>query len=406
MDTKDNRYKILQLAIPLIEKYNYQWVNINNQSDLMNDQYLVNPQAKDYQLIRITLTSASNFDNEKEMINLVIQSSKTFNHIAVSFLDIHINNEKYNPDLEEFPYVNIEENYHDGVDISNIFPELYNVVKESDDPYHESEKLSNQLMEIITKLAQNKPKHKDKFYVTYGLMIICTILYLLKIFLCTKYDESAVLIFLGADYMTFTKGLYEFYRFITCGLLHGSIIHLISDIYSLFVIGRFVELRFSHLKTFLIFLICTAVGSISHAILSENTLLVGLSSAIYGMITIMILDLYNNHMLDYKSLLPLIGINLLINFLPNVAWQAHLGGLISGYLLYLIFTKEKKLSYSILLVVMLMCLLIKYLTISKIDPLYIGTDMEVVKIYSDLGLKSFGDNLMNRLLNVYSKFGG
>ena len=124
------------------------------------------------------------------------------------------------------------------------------------------------------------------------------------------------------------------------------------------------------------------------------------------MITIMILDLYNNNMLDYKSLLPLIGINLLINFLPNVAWQAHLGGLISGYLLYLIFTKEKKLSYSMLLVVMLMCLLIKYLTISKIDPLYIGTDMEVVKIYSDLGLKSFGDNLMNRLLNVYSKFGG
>ena len=110
---------------------------------------------------------------------------------------------------------------------------------------------------------------------TYSIMIICTIVYLLTMYLSSKYSDGVAYILLGADYMTFTKGLNQFYRLIICGLVHGGFIHLISNMYSLFVLGRFVERNYGSLKFILILMICTFVGSISQSILSSNGITVG-----------------------------------------------------------------------------------------------------------------------------------
>ena len=57
----------------------------------------------------------------------------------------------------------------------------------------------------------------------------------------------------------------------------------------------------------------------------------------------------------------------------------------------------------ILVTSLLLIMNIKYFGFTKIQPLYIGSDVKVVSAYKDLGLKSYSDNISKRLINVYQK---
>ena len=62
----------------------------------------------------------------------------------------------------------------------------------------------------------------------------------------------------------------------------------------------------------------------------------------------------------------LLGINLVIGFVPgfNVAWQAHLGGLIGGALVGLIYVETRKRSQQALQVWLLIALTVVLLLLS------------------------------------------
>ena len=83
-----------------------------------------------------------------------------------------------------------------------------------------------------------------------------------------------------------------------------------------------------------------------------------------------------------------------------------MGGLIAGYLMYLIFSGKNRRAMTVLLTVFLLSLFIKYVTINEIDEFFMGTDLEVVKALNDLGLKGYSEKLWLRLLDVYSRYGG
>ena len=121
---------------------------------------------------------------------------------------------------------------------------------------------------------------------------------------------------------------------------------------------------------------------------------------------IFFIDLYNLHALSLSSLMPIIIINLMINFLDSTAWIAHIGGLVAGVVLYYFFFSQDKIGLGVLIGLMLLSLFIKYVTIKEITPIYAGTDMEVVKILSDLNLKKAAADLAEKLSQVYLKYGG
>lgn len=78
---------------------------------------------------------------------------------------------------------------------------------------------------------------------------------------------------------------------------------------------------------------------------TPTTFVVGASGAIFGLLGAFLViqrKLGGNTM----ALLILVGINLVIGFLPglNVAWQAHLGGLIAGVLLGLVFVQTRRIA--------------------------------------------------------------
>ena len=75
---------------------------------------------------------------------------------------------------------------------------------------------------------------------------------------------------------------------------------------------------------------------------TPDTFVVGASGAIFGLLAAFLV-IQRKLGGNTTSLLILVGINLLMGFLPglNVAWQAHLGGLIAGVLLGLVFVQTR-----------------------------------------------------------------
>jgi len=71
--------------------------------------------------------------------------------------------------------------------------------------------------------------------------------------------------------------------------------------------------------------------------LSDARLAVGLSGGLYGLMISYLLLLLLYGSVNPRSLIYMVVINLLINLSPNVAWQAHLGGAVTGLALTIIF---------------------------------------------------------------------
>lgn len=251
-----------------------------------------------------------------------------------------------------------------------------------------------------------------KNYQSYKIIIgICVILYLVKEFLINKTgDETSVLIFLGADYKTFTLGFSELFRLITCGFLHSSLLHLICNMYSLFVLGRFLEYIYGT-KKFLLFLFSGILfGSLTNGILTSNTIAIGLSGGLYTLMTIMILDLILFRRINISALFITLFLNVSINFMPNVSWQGHLGGAFVGVILFFAeyFNKigddKKYLSMYITIAICLCLLFTKYITTKKDIKYYVGTDIQYTSFLENkMHLSSLSEYYSDKIYKYYFK---
>ena len=96
-----------------------------------------------------------------------------------------------------------------------------------------------------------------------------------------------------------------------------------------------------------------------------RTGVVGASGAIFGLMGAFLV-IQRRLGGDATQLFVLLGINLVIGFVPgfNIAWQAHLGGLVGGALVGLIFVETRKRSQQALQVGLLVALTVLLLILS------------------------------------------
>ena len=403
---REDYYKLYQLSNILVSKYEFKQILIEEyKSFAKTEGWFINENDPNYNLIRVTFNTAGQTDDDLERIMKYIDFLSTSLKIDIRFLDIHISNEKYDRSLEQYDYLNIEEGYSDGTDVSKIYPEIYNVIHQVENQEKEIFNLAKQMQEAI----QNRRKQFLKQHrpiATYITMAVCIAIYLISLIMSQKYSENTVYIFLGASYTTFTLGLKQYYRLITSGFVHGGFIHLLTNMYSLFFIGPFIERKYGVRRFFMILLSSIFVGTLCQVILSENTIILGISSGLYAFLTIFIISALSENRINFMQIMPLIIINLGINFISTTAWLAHVGGLICGYLYYLIYRDDKNQGYVFLLIVLIMGLYIRFMTIRTIEPFYLGTDNEILQIFNDLGMKKYAARLLERLVEVYTKYGG
>jgi membrane associated rhomboid family serine protease len=124
----------------------------------------------------------------------------------------------------------------------------------------------------------------------------------------------------------------EYYRLITAGFLHSGVMHLAFNMLALWIFGRELEALFGRSRFLLVYGLSLLGGSVASLALSDIlTLSVGASGAIFGLFGAYIVVAVKQK-LDLRPFAVLIGINLVIGFIPgfNIDWRAHLGGLVIG----------------------------------------------------------------------------
>lgn len=124
----------------------------------------------------------------------------------------------------------------------------------------------------------------------------------------------------------------EWFRVLGSGFLHYGLIHLLLNMFALYVVGRDIELVLGRARYLAVYLISLLGGSGAVMLLAQDNLTAGASGAVYGLfgaITVILIRLRQNP----NSMLILIGINVFISFsLPGISLWGHLGGLAAGTL--------------------------------------------------------------------------
>ena len=139
---------------------------------------------------------------------------------------------------------------------------------------------------------------------------------------------------------------YEPWRMITSVFTHstGFFLHILLNMYTLWIFGQILESMLGRVRFLSLYLVCGVAGSVGVMYLAPpTTFVVGASGAIFGLLGAFLV-IQRRLGGNTTSLLILVGINLVIGFLPglNVAWEAHLGGLIAGVVMGLVYVQTRR----------------------------------------------------------------
>jgi membrane associated rhomboid family serine protease len=151
-------------------------------------------------------------------------------------------------------------------------------------------------------------------------------------------------------------GAAEPWRFLTSAFAHspGSPLHILFNMYALWVLGQYLEPLLGRVRFAILYLASAFGGSVGYLLLAtppplpltqdgvdhSNWLVpvVGASGAVFGLFGALLV--LNRHL--GRSSGPMIGvlaINAVLGFVvPGIAWQAHLGGLVTGAALAAVIT--------------------------------------------------------------------
>jgi len=126
----------------------------------------------------------------------------------------------------------------------------------------------------------------------------------------------------------------KWWLLITAGFLHGSIFHLLFNVYILWVIGSQLESIVGNIKFLIIYFISLVGGSLASYWFSPfGSYSIGASGAIFGLMGAMLV-VGRKRNLDISQITTLVVINVVIGFvLSGIDWRAHLGGLATGALI-------------------------------------------------------------------------
>ena len=331
----DNKEKIvMRLVHYLITQENYTPIVVNG---VKNEVWLENNEGP-YKIVRIN----SNYIHNKEQYrfdifkinNIAKQIKKKTLSLKVNVLNIFLD---LNDDVKVSEVKNIDsisiKNDKELINnklINNAFPSIKTGLIDDKDNV---DLLINVTNDINEKTAKDNKVYESvfkpkKIIVTNVIITLCVLVYILQLF-------NSKLLYLGANISDFVK-MGEVYRIITCTFIHAGIIHLLCNMYSLYIIGSQLETFIGKARFIFVYIISAISGSLMSLIFTAGAS-VGASGAIFGLLGSLLY--FGYHYRIYlgsvlkNQIIPIIILNILLGFmLPGVDNAAHIGGLIGGYL--------------------------------------------------------------------------
>ena len=124
----------------------------------------------------------------------------------------------------------------------------------------------------------------------------------------------------------------EWYRIVTGGFLHAGPLHLLFNMYVLYIAGTLLEPGIGTPRFLAIYFISLLAGSFGALLLDPNTVTVGASGAIFGLMAAVVVVARGRGIEQIATQFGLfIVLNLALTFaIPGISVGGHLGGLIGG----------------------------------------------------------------------------
>jgi len=210
------------------------------------------------------------------------------------------------------------------------FPDLKNDLNMKEKGIELFTKLTGDINDTNEKKAE---KTKNIFeikkpIVTYILLGINILIYILM----SVFGKDTFILWFGLHPDAVTAGGY--YRLFTSMFLHANLLHLIFNMYALYVIGSQIENFFGKVKYLLTYLFSGIIAGLMSMIFTKAWS-VGASGAIFGLLGALLYFGYHYRMylgtVIKSQILPIIVVNLIIGFSSSgIDNAAHIGGLIGG----------------------------------------------------------------------------
>ncbi|MCX5266236.1 rhomboid family intramembrane serine protease [Streptomyces sp. NBC_00199] len=123
----------------------------------------------------------------------------------------------------------------------------------------------------------------------------------------------------------------QWYRMLTAMFLHGSYIHILSNMLSLWWIGGPLEGALGRARYLALYMVSGLAGSaLTYLLAAPNQASLGASGAVFGLFGALAV-LVRRQRYDMRPVIALLVINLVITFgWSGISWQAHVGGLVAG----------------------------------------------------------------------------
>jgi membrane associated rhomboid family serine protease len=128
----------------------------------------------------------------------------------------------------------------------------------------------------------------------------------------------------------------QWWRLLTAAFLHQGLLHIGFNMWALYVFGPALEQRVGSLPFAALYLSAAVAGGALFFLLGTGVA-VGASGAIFGLFGawLAVFTRGRNTVAGravFQQLLTLLVINLALPLvMPNIAWQAHVGGLVTGF---------------------------------------------------------------------------
>lgn len=335
---KSDDLVVMSLINYFITEKNYNPMIIHG----LNDEIWLENLNEDYKIVRIVSHHIHNkeqldFDKFK-LSRIVKQVKKKTLSFKVKVLSIYTDLEDDKILSNDDIYINKEEDINNPK-LTNVFPNIVEKTKVDENGLEYFIKVTdniNQKNESKSKIAEKIFSFK-KPIVTYSLIFICILVFILMYVLGNGSIDNYTLLVFGANVDTLTKNG-DYYRLFTSMFLHIGILHLLCNMYSLYIIGKEVENVFGKVKYLIIYLLSGIAGSILSLAFNHNTICAGASGAIFGLLgALLYFGYYYRTYLGAtltRSIIPVIVLNLIIGFTSSgIDNAAHIGGLVGGILI-------------------------------------------------------------------------
>jgi membrane associated rhomboid family serine protease len=121
----------------------------------------------------------------------------------------------------------------------------------------------------------------------------------------------------------------EYYRLLTSMFIHYGPLHLLMNMWALWILGRTLEGVLGPVRFIALYMVAGLGGSVAAYLFTPASATAGASGAIFGLFAALFIVMRRLGR-DTSSVLPVLVINIAISFAPGISLAGHLGGLVTG----------------------------------------------------------------------------